>query len=484
MDEKDAVALDNLFPGFGKVSTRRGSISYATGMTGTVFTLAEFNAGLFRKMIAAADGKIWDVSAAGTGTSLKTGFTSDKWQWAQFDSANNGARMGLVNGQDPPQQYDGSGVTAMTISGSGLTAANLIGINIYKNRSYFWDNRSQNFWYSSVNALGGTLTKFPLGRVQGTGGNLQFMATWTRDSGSGMDDLAVFALTSGDVLVYQGSNPGDAADWALLGVFAMGSPLSIRGYAKVAGDLWIITRSGYLPLSKVLSDGQAKEADFALSAKIRGAVSEALNSYSATYGWQAILYPRHSLGTCCIFNAPLSGAEFQQHVVNVATGAWCRWTGLQARCWAVYNDSLYFGGAGGIVYKADSGTSDASRAINFVGQPAWNYLQKRGQQKELTLCRLLGGADGEISYTVDIATDFNVMRPEITGKTPSQGAGGFWDTSDWDATDWPAESRAFDNWHSAGGVGFNFGLRLRFSTGTSGLDWSSFALAYKRGSVL
>jgi hypothetical protein len=115
--------------------------------------------------------------------------------------------MALVNGADAPQKYDGATVSALTISGTGLTIANLNGVHIFRSRSFFWDSRTQDFWYSATNALGGTMTKFPLGRVQGTGGNLIAMVTWSRDSGTGLDDLAVFILSSGDIIIYAAQIP-------------------------------------------------------------------------------------------------------------------------------------------------------------------------------------------------------------------------------------------------------------------------------------
>jgi hypothetical protein len=483
MPETDAVVLDNLFPGFGQVSTRFGSTSYATGLGGPVYTLAEFNAGDKRKFIAAAAGQLWDISAPGPGVSLATDFDGEKWQWAQFDDAGGGARMGLVNGVDAPQIYNGSGVSAMTVSGSGLTASSLIGINIYKNRSYFWEVGSQNFWYSATNALGGTLTKFPLGRVQGTGGNLVFMATWTRDAGNGMDDLAVFALTSGDVLIYQGSNPADATDFGLIGRYSIGAPLSIRGYENVGGDLWVITRSGYIPMSKVLDSGRAKEAESAVSSQIRGSVLEAILRFASNYGWQAILYPKHSLGTCCIFNIPLTAKTSHQHVINVATGAWCRFKGMNAKCWGAYNDGMYFGGEG-VVYRADSGASDAGAAINYVMQPSWNYLKKRSTLKQATMARFIGTSTGAITYTVKSASDFGPLTVQAQGVTQHQGIGGDWDTSEWDTTSWPAEQLQYEDWYSIGSIGYNFGVALEFVSSTDSMSVSTLALAYQEGGIL
>lgn len=478
MAEDEAVHLDNFFPGFGKCSLRNGHSSYATGLESEVFAIAELNGAGYRKCIAAANGKIWDVSSAGAGVSLKAGFANDKWQWAQFDDASGGARVGLVNGEDAPQIYTGVAVTAMTVSGTGLTVANLIGINVFKGRSYFWDGVSQDFWYSSVSALGGVLTKFPLGRVSGFGGNLTAMGTWSRDGGDGADDLAVFLMSSGDVVVYAGSNPGDSADWSLVGVYRIGAPLSVRSCIKVGADLIIITKDGYVPLSKVLASDRSR-GEFAISDKIRGAVSEATQAYGANYGWQAIHYPR---GNMALFNVPISSSIFHQHVVNTQTGAWCRFTGLNPRCMGLYNDRIYLGGSG-VVYLGDDGTSDNGTSVRGDGQTAWSYFKRRGQQKRVTMARVLGRSTGELPYSLALGADFRSPSLAVSLST-AVIEGGDWDTSDWDTTDWPIETQITDSWASAGEIGYNFSARLRLESSTQGFDWYATGFLFEPGGLL
>jgi len=269
MPPEDAVVLDNWFPGLGSCRTRAGGTAYANTLGGPVRTLFEFNAKTTRKFLGMANGKIWDISAIGAGISLATGFTSDIWDCAQFDDASGGARMGLVNGADAPQQYDGTTISAMTISGSGLTPANLNGIQIHKARSYFWDDRAQDFWFSATNALGGVLSKFPLGRLPNTGGNLMAMVTWSIDSGNGPQDAAVFVMNSGVVLVYSGSDPSTTTDWALVGRYNLGAPISKRAIKKIGADVVIATKSGYVSLAQIFQSGDFNESSSAISTKIR-----------------------------------------------------------------------------------------------------------------------------------------------------------------------------------------------------------------------
>ena len=75
MDPTDAISLVNLFPTFGQVQRRNGWGIYATGLGGAVQTLSEFNAASVRKLLAAANGSIFDVSSPGDVTVVTADFT-------------------------------------------------------------------------------------------------------------------------------------------------------------------------------------------------------------------------------------------------------------------------------------------------------------------------------------------------------------------------------------------------------------------------
>lgn len=480
MEATDAVLLDNWFPSLGSCSIRNGSASYATGLGGSVKTLAEFNAGTSRKFIGAGNGHIWDISSIGAASSLAAGFSADNWQWAQFDDASGGPRMGLVNGADAPQNYNGTAVSAMTISGSGLTVSTLNGIHIYKGRSYFWDDRTQDFWYSATNALGGTLTKFPLGRVQGTGGNMVSMGTWSRDSGSGMQDLAVFILASGDVLIYAGDNPSDTNAWQLQGRYTIGAPINKRAVKKVGAELLIVTKAGYINLNDALATGLVNQTS-GQSSKIRGAALTAVSTYGSLFGWEIAHYP---LKNQLIVNAPLSGTQAVQHVLNTETMAWCRFTGLNALCWGLYNDLMYFGMSDGTVRLYDTGHSDSGTNITADGQTAWNYLGDRRASKRGTGIRpLLRTTGGAVSYNVSVGFDFEAVLTGFDVSAPTISSSP-WDTSPWDTTPWADDFVTSNLWSSIKGSGYAVSSRLRIVTGTQGVDWFSTTFLMERGGIL
>lgn len=484
MDPADAVILDNFFPGLGSVKTRAGCAAYASGLGGTVRTLAEFNAGSLRKFIAAANNNLWNISSAGAGVSLASGFTSDVWDWAQFDDATGGARMALVNGVDAPQRYNGTAVAALTISGTGLTPANLNGICIHRNRSYFWDDRTQDFWYSATNALGGTMTKFPLGRVNGTGGNLMCMITWSRDSGSGPDDLAAFILTSGDILIYAGGNPGDVNEWQIVGRYVVAGPISKRAIKKVGADVIVATKAGYVSLAQIFQKGRFDEESGAISSKIRQSVLDATAANSGLFGWHLQHYPR---GNYLLVNVPTSSTEFVQHVMNTETQAWCRFVGQTAYCWGLYNDLLYYGKSDGTVVLADSGTADLSTAIVNNAQPAWNVLNNPNTTKRVSGVRFsLRRNAATLTYLAGMAFDFKQLLTTVNQSVADSSGATWasWETNLWDTQPWGSGDLISNIWSSASGCGYFVGTSLQLTLSTQRVEWlATTYLAESGGTV-
>ena len=446
MAPTDAVLLDNWFPTTGKVTVRGGYTEYATGITGNVDTLAEYHAGATHKFIAASDGELWDISASGAASSLASGFTVNNWQWSNFNG-----RIFFFNGTDAPQDYDGSTMSATAWTGSGLTIANLVGVNVFKSRLFMWEEDSQDFWYAAVNAITGTLTKFPLSRVGQFGGNLVAMGTWTRDGGAGLDDFAVFIMSSGEVIVYQGTDPGDATAWSLVGIYRIGSPLNIRGVIKLGGDIVVMTTDDYVFLSTVLATGQVGDAS-----KLSGAVTAA-STQADSFGWQALLYAR---GNMTIFNVPLANGSFGQHVINTITGAACRFKDIPARCWGIYSKDCYFGSTDGVVYKFNDGNTDNGTAIDADGRQAWNDFDSPSR-KHIKAIRLAIESQGSITYELGIGFDFNdALTPSPSSSVSSQS---LWDVALWDVALWASGLVTDTTWKAAGGQGYTLSTRVRIS---------------------
>lgn len=468
MDPLDAVQLDNLFPDANGVSVRNGYQSYATGLGGPVQTLAEYYAGGTRKFLAAANGKIFDVSASGAvGAPLATGFTSDLWQTVAFLS-----RLFFMNGSDTMQIYDGTTVANATFT--GVTLSTLTAGFQYMNRLFFWDTHTTGFWYAPLNSITGALKFFDLASLAPRGGNLTAMTTYSMDGGNGVQNFAVFIMSSGDCLIYFGTDPGDAMNWSLVGIYALSPPVSPRAVCNYGSEAFLTTYDDHIPLKTQLQ--AVRDGGLPPRSKISGAVQAAVaaNGGSGT-AWQALYYPK---GRRLIFNIPNPDGSTYQHVQNTSiqyedpktgqmTSPWCRFVNMDAHCWGLFNNNLYFGSDGGIVYKADTGNLDVLGTVNAIGQQAWNTFNDP-MRKQATAMRPVLATNGSLTYTFSIGFDYGNINIPITIVTNAVGSP--WDTSPWDTSPWSAEQTISTLWSASGGSGVAMSVALNIAA-TQSVSW-------------
>lgn len=466
MPKQDAINLDNWFPGLGSCEVRPGYAEHATGLgSGDVSSIFSFRDGATKKLIGCANGNIYDATSSGAASSLGSGYSNNVWQGTNFLGylvINNGADTGVT--------YDGTTLAAQSWSGSGYTAANILASYSHKHRLYQIENDSLDFWYGGVNGISGTMTKFPLSRVTQLGGKIICFVSWTLDNGSGIDDLAVFITSTGQAVVYSGSDPGDATDWSLVGVFDIGEPMNIRGITRSAGDAIITTVSDYVSMSEVLRTGQIGTAS-----KLSGAVTAAATQRD-TDGWSSVVWRK---GNMIVFNVPMAGGTFDQHVINTITGAPTRFKGIPARSWAVYETDLYFGAGDGKIYKM-TGTTDDGTSIQADGETAWNDIGS-ATRKRLCAHRPTLKTSGSIAY--EVGTGFDFQSATVPPATSTAAIDSLWDVALWDVALWSSGQQVDLNWKIAQGTGQNFSTRLRVNA-TGAVLWMRTEYRIETGSNL
>lgn len=481
MAPTDAVQLDNWFPRPDRLQVRNGSSQHATGLGGSVDTLAEFASPTSRKLLAAANGKIFNASVAGAiGAALATGFSLNQWQTAMMTTPG-GSFLLWFNGTDTPQKYDGTTVSANTITGSGLTATNLIQATVYRSRVFIVEKNSLNVWYLAVNAIAGAASVLNLGQFCKLGGSIQAVGTWTVDAGDqGSDDILVVITSQGEVLLFKGVDPSSATTWAMVGIFRVAKPLGRRCMLKYGADLILILQDGVYEASRVLQQSVESPAS-SLSDKIRGAFADAASSYGTVFGWDAMYYPN---GQRLIVNIPqdTTGATYVQYVMNSISRAWCRFTGMTSRCWALYDSVPYFGDANGVVWKADTGTTDNSILVPAAAKQAFTDLGMPGRIKHLTLVRPKVSSNGApkvgISVDVDYADGLYPVPTQLPGSI-----GSLWDVSPWNTTPWGQGERVLGPWVTLGGLGTVIALKLNSLT-RSTLSWFATDFVAEPGGIL
>jgi hypothetical protein len=485
MDPSRAILMDNIFPRATSLELRNGHAEHCdTGEAGVVKSLLPYHgtAPVNDKLFAACGTSVYNISTA-TPTEDITGLSSIELQSVNF-TTSGGHYLFWVNGEDAPQHYDGSAWATPTITGA--TAADFVNINVFKNRLFFCENASTKAWFLPVDAIQGAADSFELGGLFSKGGYLIAMGTRTVDGGAGPDDQAVFISSRGQVVVYSGSDPSDATVWALVGVYDLPQPIGKRCLLKVAGDLAVLTVSGLLPLARATAIDQTAIEAIALTKNISPEISKAARSYGSNFGWQVQSYPR---GEMAILNIPVSeGVTQHQYVMNTATGAWCRFTGQNAGCWAEWQGLLYFGGNSGKVYLADSAATDDGTPIRADLKTAFNYLGSRASLKRAHMVQTLMVSDGRVNPYINVNTDFNDVVPTSGPSSTNLGAI-YWDEFNWDEVDWPPEQQVSATWQNSGAVGYCMAVRVRIVATVDTetlitLQINGFNLIIERGALL
>lgn len=483
MEPTDAVELINWFPRRSDVMLRKGYERHVTGISGQVQTLMAYASPSANQLFGIAGSSIYNVSNSGAvGAAVVTGLTNAKWEYINV-ATSGGNFLYAVNGVDKPLIYNGTTWTsidaASTPAITGVTTTNLTHINLFKTRVWFVEKDTLKVWYLPVNSVGGAANAVDFQSIARRGGYVVAMGTWTIDAGYGVDDLAVFITSQGEVIVYRGTDPSSASTWALVGVWQLGSPIGKRCFLKFAGDILLITKDGVVPLSEALQSSRVNPR-VAVTDKIQPTVSNSASLYSSNFGWQLLYYPK---GNMLFLNVPIEDGDNQeQYVMNTVTKSWARFQDWNANCWELFSDEPYFG-ASGFVGKAWSTLSDNATNINGTAKQAFNYFGHRGKLKRWTMIRPVLLTNGTPSVYANLNIDFensgttSLLSFTLTGSS-------LLDSATWDSGTWGTDIIPQKSWQGATGVGYCAAPRLQAACMGIDLSWVSTDIIMERGAFL
>ena len=478
MSPTDALIMSNFFPTVEKVTLRDGYTSFCTGIgSGNVETLVEHNAGANRQLLAiGSDGTLYQIDS-GTAVSKKTGLANGRAESIEF----NNNTIFVPSGANVPFSWDGSSASDLSITLSDSVNANtLTGVHAHKNRVYYWTGDSQNFYYSAtVDTFQGNFTKFPVGLVGTFGGNIIMINTLTIDGGEGVDDLLCIVMTSGEVLLYSGSNP--SSDFALVGTFRIAEPINEkRAIAKLGGDVIVMTKEGYLPLSQVVRQDIVGNKAAAISEKIRGTVISQVAATGTTTGWQIFVSPD---GDKVIFNYPTGDVDpFNQHVFNPIIRAWCIFENMPAHVWGQFNGDTYFGSASGVVFKVGG---DADNGSDITGDlaTAYNYFGDRGAVKRFSSVQPILDGETTIDFSFGVGVDLGSPRAIDVTQVSFASNLAAWDTATWDDFFWADTTGAgvTKRRKAVNRLGYSSALRIQVATSTQTISFISAHYTFAPG---
>lgn len=243
----------------------------------------------------------------------------------------------LVDGAGPPMIANTTSVqNASFTTSTGKSPDTFDGMVAHQDRLFFWQTLDElDFYYGDVGAITGTLTRFPMGRLGNITGAMLTCKSLTIDAGSGMNDVLAIFTTTGQIVAYEGNDPGDAGAWRQSSRIRVSPAISAEAFVQVGADLWMLTAAGVVsvldtlrqsslalvntvsrPVQQQLVDQIAEGGDWSMHLSADGlrviinrvfeGVASQLIYWTDTKAWTVADYPAkawHNLGVKTHFTA-------------------------------------------------------------------------------------------------------------------------------------------------------------------------------------
>lgn len=384
----------------------RGGITKAAQVGGPAKSLLVYNVAGSKRFFGATETDIYNITSLNSGSVPSadvSSLTNGDWSSQMMQTAA-GNYLVIANGADSLHQFDGTGWNAITDSSTinitGVTTSTLSDVWSFKSRLFFVQKDTLKAWYLPTASIGGAALELNLSGVFKRGGSLLFGATWSLDSGDGMDDKCVFVTDEGEIAIYEGTDPSSAFNWEIIGRYDIGKPLGKRATMQAGGDLLIATDIGIVPLSQVINKDPAA---LSFSAITRNIPTTWKNEADRSGGGVEL----HKWSDETLGFAVLPDAQ-RLLTVNLETGAWASQRGWFGDCGAVFDGKAYVGRDDNFIYRLnnsgrDDGVPFAARlcmSFNDFGDPT--------KWKEAQMMRCAFFAPASFTYQAAAAFDYSV----------------------------------------------------------------------------
>lgn len=515
MNPTDAVEMDNLIAAELGLTLRGGWREYATNIDGgaVVRTVMPYNGAPANAMVspltaselwAVTDNGIFliegggDMSALSPAIALSGADNAGVMSCVNFTASGGGQYLVACSETDGAFLYNGVTWMKMVLGGAGAghitgsDPANFVQVVAWKRQLTFVKRSSGEAWFLPVGAVGGTVILFDFGPQLEHGGALLGLANWTQDDGSGMDDRLVILGSSGDLVIYQGTDPSDATKFQNAGTWFVGQPpVGRRCFTTSGGNVYVLTQFGVIPVNQVVQGGldNILTSDTDLLVQLRK-IQDALNSdfqfLLNTPGWELILLPQ--LALLVIVRPSVASNEFIQYAFQQHSMSWCRLIDIPIFTMGRRLNEIFGGTSDGRVLRILDGTTDGMKLDGTDAQeirgrvtPAFNFFGDPTLIKQALMMRVSFLSRTQPAWAAVMNVDFQVTP--ITTAVPSGETGGaVWDGGLWDISLWAGGRSAFAEWRTVGGPCLGYALAPSlFVASDSPTTITSFGYMMKAG---
>lgn len=433
-----AYILDDFFPTENGIRVRGGTPRYATLPT-EVTSIFDYDSGGVKKIFATNETEVYDITVivdpdtellpASADIQAQTGGFYSTVQYTQ----TAGTFLMIVNGQDTPQNFDGTVWSTTPLITGPADITSLSYVWVHGSRLWFIDENTRDVWYLPVDAIGGPATLFVLQGIFRDGGNLLFGASWSIDAGDGISNKVCFFSDNGEVAVYTGTDPA-SADFAIQGVYKIGNVLGFNAQVKSGGDLVIATEEGFIPLTAAIQKDKSVAGLSSYSRNIEPDWKrESARRKDPELKWSAVSWPSRNM---ILIALPTFGTLNPiAFAYNLRTGALSQFTNWDTRCTVVFDDDLYFGTSNGRVLLGDNGGNDdgSEYVATYVGlfEPCGaGFLEKTAHSMRPRFIE-----NEAFNYVASMQANVKVNLPEPPDPV-TIFPGTQWDAGQWDSFQW------------------------------------------------
>jgi hypothetical protein len=490
MPPTDAVEMDNLLATDQGLTVRAGWYEYATNIGGnatrTVRTVMSYEGApinaiasplISSTLFAVVDTGIWNIegggnfAAAAAARTLSGTPNAGTMSWVQFTASGGAQYLIACSETDGGYLYNGVSWIKMTSTGgpgpgiiTGVNPADFVQVCVWKKRLMFVQRQSAQTWTLPVGAVGGAATLFDFGPQLRNGGAVLALVNWTQDDGAGVDDRLVIIGSSGDLVIYEGTDPTDATKFSNVGTWYIGQPpVGRRCFTTSGGNVYVLTQFGVIPVNQVVQGGldNILTSDTDLLQQLRK-LQDVLNgdfqTLLNTEGWELLSLP--NLALLQIARPRASVTENIQYAFHQHALAWSRILDVPAVTFTRRLSQVYGGTNDARVLRVYSGNVDGTRLdgsgsseVRARLTPAFNYFQAPTLRKQALMIRLNFIAAAPPTYAVLMNVDFEV-NPIISSGAGGGVVGSLWDAAYWDQDFWSGARVAYGEWRSVVGLGY------------------------------
>ncbi len=471
LDPKEALILDNLLPKANSGEIRAGWSEHVTGIPGAVNTVATFvgNTPSESRIFAFNNnGEIYDVTNK-TDTPVPIEITEQSdgtWDFTNSAGVTENFLCVVSPGGGYWTYSASEGFKKREITGAGKDRK-FKSIFKWKDRLWLIEDNSNKSYYLGIGAIQGDANEYDFAPVIRHGGYLAYGANWMYDAGYNIDDYMVLVTTTGEVIIYKGTNPDSVDTFALQGVWYVGGvPAGNRCFTQFGGDLVIMTSLDVISVGNLMN-GKVINDNNALSSRIQPQLVDVYNQFQRDFGWELeIVYDQAFM----LLKTPVrSDNKWRFYIMNVQTGAWGSITEMPMNCTTQVGKDLYFGTEDGRVCRGFVGDTDGIKLNGDAGAPiicrymsGFSDFGSGVTLKTFQLARPVFVASNAPRVAVTMLTEYESPLPSVDG-APNIDSKGNFDISRWNECIWSGGTNTYAAWAGLQGLGYYGALSIAVS---------------------